>query len=62
MVVLVYCLSALIFIKLWGQMQSDAMALLWKGGVPSTLGRKKPCLWNEPFTVLRDLSLSLSLH
>lgn len=36
----VYCLSAVIFIKLWGQMQSDAMALLWKGGVLSTLGRE----------------------
>lgn len=27
-IVLVYCLSEVIFIQLWGQMQSDAMALL----------------------------------
>ncbi len=47
-VVLVYCLSALIFIKLWGQMQSDAMALLWKGGVPSTLGRESSALPLQP--------------
>ena len=24
-------------------------------------GERKPCLWNEPFTTLRDLTLSLSL-
>lgn len=42
-------------------MQSDAMALLWKGGLPSTLRREKACLWNEPFTILRDFCLSLSL-
>lgn len=47
-VVLVYCLSALIFIKLWGQMQSDAMALLWKGGVLSTLGRESPASGMSP--------------
>ena len=47
-VVLVYCLSALIFIKLWGQMQSDAMALLWKGGVPSALGRERPACGMSP--------------
>lgn len=38
-IVLVYCLSEVIFIQLWGQMQSDAMALLWKGGRPSTQRR-----------------------
>lgn len=32
-VVLVYCLSAGIFIKLWGQMESDALPLLWRGGL-----------------------------
>lgn len=59
--VLVYCLSAVIFIKLWGQMQSDAMALLWKVGLPTTLRRRPACLYNEPFTALRDLWWSLSL-
>lgn len=38
-IVLVYCLSAVIFIQLWGQIQSDAMALLWKGGLQSTQRR-----------------------
>ena len=63
-VVLVYCLSAVIFIKLWGQMQSDAVPLLWKGGLPGEhAGEREPCmcLWNEPFAALRDPSLSVSL-
>lgn len=47
-VVLVYCLSALIFIKLWGQMQLDAMALLWKGGGLSALGRESPAFGMSP--------------
>lgn len=47
MVVLVYRPSALIFIKLWGQMQSDTMALLWKGGGPQHPGEREPCFWNE---------------
>lgn len=51
-VVLVYCLSGLIFIKLWGQTQSDAAALLWRGGV----WRQHP---GPP--ALRDPTLSLSL-
>lgn len=38
-IVLVYCLSAVIFIQLWGQIQLDAMALLWKGGLQSTQRR-----------------------
>lgn len=46
-VVLVYRPSALIFIKLWGQMQSDTMALLWKGGGPQHPGEREPCFWNE---------------
>lgn len=43
-VMLVYCLSALIFIKLWGQMQSDAVALLWKGGWSNAVGERQTCL------------------
>lgn len=41
-IVLVYCLSVVIFIQLWGQMQSDAMALLWKRGLTSTQRNKGP--------------------
>lgn len=53
--VLVYCLSAVIFIKLWGQMKSDAMALLWKGGLAGALRRhRKACPRNEPFSAFRD--------
>lgn len=42
-IVLVYCLSTRIFIKLWGRIKSDAVALLWKIGQHAM---EKKGLWN----------------
>lgn len=39
MVVLVYCLSV-IFIKLWGHILSDTVALLWKRAALSAVERE----------------------